>query len=49
MEIIFLTIILGATIMLAFYIGKIFKPAQKEEAIFEDNDKEKKILNKKRK
>ena len=42
MEIIFLTIILGATIMLAFYIGKIFKPAQKEESIAaEDNDKEK--------
>ena len=40
MEIIFLTIILGATILLALYIGKIFKPAQKEEAIAEDNDKE---------
>jgi len=40
MEIIFLTIILGATILLALYIGKIFKPSQKEEAIAEDNDKE---------
>jgi hypothetical protein len=30
MEIIFLTIILGATILLAIYIGKIFKPKQVE-------------------
>ena len=49
MEIIFLTIILGATIMLAFYIGKIFKPALKEEAIAEDNNKEKEDLKQEKK
>jgi len=40
MEIIFLTIILGATIMLAIYIGKIFKPQQKKEEIIENNQEE---------
>ena len=40
MEIIFLTIILGATIMLAIYIGKIFKPKQKKEDVIENNQEE---------
>lgn len=33
MELIFLTIILGATILLAFYIGRIFKSEAKEETV----------------
>ena len=40
MEIIFLTIILGATIMLAIYIGKIFKPKQKVEDVIENIQEE---------
>eukprot|EP00092_Neocalanus_flemingeri_P108238 GFUD01138988.1.p1 GENE.GFUD01138988.1~~GFUD01138988.1.p1 ORF type:complete len:282 (+),score=104.20 GFUD01138988.1:69-914(+) len=40
MEIIFLTIILGATILLAVYIGKIFKHKQEEAVAGEDEEEE---------
>ena len=46
MEIIFLTIILGATILLAVYIGKIFKHKQPAELkTDEDNHEEEEVIN----
>ena len=45
MEIIVLTIILGATILLAVYIGKIFKQKQHTESTAEDVPEEEEVTN----
>ena len=45
MEIILLSMILGATILLAVYIGKIFKHKQTTESTTEDIHEEEEVIN----